>query len=88
MELYNAYPNFSILMGNECDVNCLFCFWKPTKEEKFRAKNYLEKLEETIMNLLLEFYQVSLTGAEPTLFPLFEDILEIIKKLKNLQKWF
>jgi MoaA/NifB/PqqE/SkfB family radical SAM enzyme len=67
-------PNFSIVLPGKCNGNCGFCFWK----ESSACENYIQNLKETINNLPEQFYQLSLTGGEPTLSPYFSDILENI----------
>lgn len=72
-------PNFSIVVPGGCNGNCEFCFWKNDKA----CGNYTQQLRETLDSMPSQFYQLSLTGGEPTLSPYFEDILENI----NTDKW-
>ena len=67
-------PNFSIVVPGNCNGNCSFCFWKNDKA----CGNYIQNLTETMNSLPEQFYQLSLTGGEPTLSPYFSDILESI----------
>jgi MoaA/NifB/PqqE/SkfB family radical SAM enzyme len=71
-------PNFSIVVPGGCNAHCEFCFWKKTKP----TNNYLNKLTETMNSLPSQFYQLSLTGGEPTVSPYFKDILEKIDNSK------
>lgn len=71
-------PNLSIVVPGGCNANCQFCFWKKTKT----CNNYLEKMKVTLSNLPSQFYQLSLTGGEPTLSPYLEDIVNSIDREK------
>lgn len=72
-------PNFSIVLPGKCNGNCSFCFWN----ESSACNNYIQNLTETMKNLPEQFFQLSLTGGEPTLSPYFSDILENI----DTEKW-
>jgi len=67
-------PNFSVVVPGGCNGNCSFCFWKNDKA----CGNYIQKLKETLDSMPSQFFQLSLTGGEPTLSPYFSDILETI----------
>lgn len=71
-------PNLSIVVPGGCNANCQFCFWKKTKT----CNNYLEKMKVTLSNLPSQFYQLSLTGGEPTLSPYLEGIVNSIDREK------
>jgi len=72
-------PNFSIVVPGKCNGNCSFCFWKDSKP----CGNYITQLKETLDSMPSQFYQLSLTGGEPTLSPYLSEILENI----NTEKW-
>jgi len=72
-------PNFSIVVPGNCNGNCSFCFWKNDKA----CGSYIQNLTETMNSLPEQFYQLSLTGGEPTLSPYLSDILESI----DPEKW-
>lgn len=74
-------PNFSIVVPGGCNGKCDFCFWQKTKP----CGNYINKLTETLNNLPSQFYQISLTGGEPTISPYLKSILETIDK-RNFTK--
>ena len=69
-------PNFSIVVPGKCNGKCSFCFYKESKI----CENYINKLTETMDNLPSQFYQLSLTGGEPTLSPYLDKILENIDR--------
>lgn len=62
-ELFYSNPNLSIVLPGPCQAKCDFCFWyqKPTDSK------WLEKLAYVLDTLPDCFYQVSITGGEPTL---------------------
>jgi len=72
-------PNFSIVAPGGCNGKCEFCFWKNDKA----CGNYMEGLTETLGSLPSQFYQLSITGGEPTLSPYLSEILESI----DTEKW-
>lgn len=72
-------PNFSIVVPGGCNAKCEFCFYKQSKV----CESYIEKLVETMNDLPNQFYQLSLTGGEPTLSPYLELIINSI----DIDKW-
>ena len=76
-------PNFSLVLPGTCNARCSFCFWQEEKEAKL--KDFLLNLDRSLKALPLEFKQISITGGEPTLSPLFEDVLALIKQHRNLE---
>lgn len=77
MNLLNNDPNFSIVLPGPCDAACAFCFSKPTRPAANLLK-YLTKLNTVLENLGPQFYQVSITGGEPTLSPFLLPVLAIV----------
>ncbi len=71
-------PNFSIIVPGGCNGKCSFCFWKQDK----MCENYMSNLLETMNSLPSQFYQLSLTGGEPSLSPYLDKILENIDRNK------
>jgi len=69
-------PNLSIVMPGGCNGKCDFCFWKKSKP----CDNYLEKLNDIMYSLPSQFYQLSITGGEPTLSPYLENVLNLIDR--------
>jgi molybdenum cofactor biosynthesis enzyme MoaA len=80
MHLVTDEPNFSILLPGPCNAACEFCFLKneraPAKPE-FQVE-YLRKLDYTLRNLPRQFWQISITGGEPTLSPYLMPVLALI----------
>lgn len=71
-------PNFSIVVPGGCNGKCSFCFWKQSKV----CENYIGNLVETLNSMPSQFYQLSLTGGEPTMSPYLDKILENIDRTK------
>ena len=76
---YNYDPNFTVIVPGGCNAHCSFCFWK----EEFQCENYLQVLEDTIMQLPEQFRTVSISGGEPTLNTNLKKIIGILKKRFN-----
>lgn len=69
-------PNLSIVMPGGCNAKCEFCFWKKSKP----CNNYLEKINNILECLPSQFYQLSITGGEPTLSPYLESVINLINR--------
>jgi MoaA/NifB/PqqE/SkfB family radical SAM enzyme len=76
MKLYNKTPNFSIIMPGDCNANCNFCTWKRCENE---SPDFLKNLEHTLDDMKEVITQVSITGGEPTLSPVFKEVLDILR---------
>jgi len=78
MNLLTKEPNFSIVLPG-CNANCKFCFANDKVKGSF-AKDYLTKLDDVLSKLPKEFYQISITGGEPTINKMFGEVLKVIKR--------
>ena len=78
-EIFVSTPNLSLVLPGTCQANCDFCFW----EHKRSHHKWLERLEHTLDMLPSCFYQVSITGGEPTLSPYLADVLRILGERKD-----
>lgn len=72
-------PNFSVILPGKCNAKCDFCFWEYEKE----PKDWLDKLEFTINTLPPKYTRCSISGGEPTLSPVFDKAIKIIKNSRN-----
>ena len=79
----NTNPNFTIVLPGPCQANCDFCFWKREDEEGA----FLKSLKRVLKKLPANFTQISISGGEPTLSPVFDKTMEIIKKFKEKGKF-
>lgn len=77
-------PNFSIILPGPCNANCSFCFWRKDHQQGV-VDNYIEVLRNVLIKLPDDFWQISLTGGEPTISPWLDKVLAIIDK-KRFQK--
>ena len=62
-EIFYNNPNLSIVLPGPCQAKCDFCFWY----QKDTDPEWVKKLEYVLDTLPECFYQVSITGGEPTL---------------------
>jgi len=85
LEIYtnNTNPNFTIVLPGPCQANCDFCFWK--REDSEGA--FLKSLKRVLKRLPSNFTQISISGGEPTLSPVFEQTMELINKYKAKGKF-
>jgi MoaA/NifB/PqqE/SkfB family radical SAM enzyme len=79
----NLNPNFTIVLPGACQANCDFCFWKRSENEE----HFLKSLKRVLKKLPPNFNQISLSGGEPTLSPVFKDTLKLILKFKKKGKF-
>ena len=80
MKLLTNAPNFSIVLPGPCNAACEFCFTKGLRQ-KLPAEGmmgYLLRLDRTLRSLGKEFFQISITGGEPTLSPYLVPVLSVI----------
>jgi molybdenum cofactor biosynthesis enzyme MoaA len=85
MKIYthNLNPNFTIVLPGICQAACDFCFWK--REEHEEA--FLKSLKRVLKKLPSNFTQISISGGEPTISPVFQDTLKLIRKFKKKGKF-
>lgn len=78
----NTNPNFTIVLPGTCQASCGFCFWKEDKNTTM----FLKMLKKSLKKLPDLFNQISISGGEPTLSPVFDEALSIIRKYKEKGK--
>jgi len=85
MKIYthNSNPNFTIVLPGSCQAKCNFCFWKRETDEGA----FIKSLKRVLKKLPSNFTQISLSGGEPTLSPVFEEALTLIQKFKKKGKF-
>lgn len=90
MNFFNKNPNFSIVLPGGCNSNCSFCFNKGN-DLHFKTEElgkYLTNLKDVLSYLPSQFYQISITGGEPTISPYFDAVLALLitfrKKYTNI----
>jgi len=76
---HNANPNFTLVLPGPCQAACEFCFWKREKEEGA----FIKSLKRVLIKLPPIVSQISISGGEPTLSPVFEDTMKLIRKAKK-----
>ncbi len=80
-------PNFSVMMPGKCNAKCDFCFWdRDNAANKSPLDKYAQTMYDYIMDLPFDFRQLSLTGGEPTISPVFLNVLSKVKILKEINR--
>jgi len=82
---HNTNPNFTIVLPGACQAKCNFCEWE--KKTVNEEKAFLAGLEFSLENLPDNFKQISISGGEPLLSPVFDKALRLINKYKNANKF-
>jgi MoaA/NifB/PqqE/SkfB family radical SAM enzyme len=59
-------PNLSLVLPGGCNANCSFCIYKQNEQQDTHP-NYIEALCYVLDHLPEQFYQISITGGEPTI---------------------
>ena len=74
--------NFSIFLLGECNANCKFCVAHirndQLKDDRIQI-GYIKKAIELVKPLNLI---ISLSGGEPTLSPIFEEVCDLVKDFR------
>ena len=85
MRIYtrNITPNFTVILPGPCQANCSFCYWKRDNDES----SFLKSLKRALKKLPGNFTQISISGGEPTLSPVFKEALALINKYKKKGKF-
>jgi pyruvate-formate lyase-activating enzyme len=78
----NINPNFTIVLPGTCQAKYGFCFLKEDKNTSM----FLKMLKKSLKKLPDLFNQISISGGEPTLSPVFDEALDIIRKYKQKGK--
>jgi MoaA/NifB/PqqE/SkfB family radical SAM enzyme len=78
MDIVVQDPNLSVVVPGGCNAHCDFCFWKEI--DSLPISQFNKRLRKTVDLLPDLFYQVSVTGGEPTLCSGIKSILKILRK--------
>lgn len=71
--------NFSVVLPGGCNASCDFCFWERSLTESPQYVNFLGWYLKELKN---EVTQVSITGGEPTLSPVFNNVIKVLGRAK------
>lgn len=77
-------PNFTAVLPGTCNANCDFCFW--SREDQGGSVthwDFAKKLAGTLDSLPADFWQISLSGGEPTISPVFDEVINVIRSRRN-----
>lgn len=75
----NLNPNFTLVLPGPCQAKCEFCNWKREKNES----KFIPMLKEILPQLPEVFKQISISGGEPTISPVYDETLRVIKEYKR-----
>jgi len=80
-----AYPNeIELILGLFCNMRCIHC-----SQQKYRYENKMflldvsDRLREELTNFLSYAEQVIIIGGEPTISPIYYDMLDITRKAQG-----
>jgi MoaA/NifB/PqqE/SkfB family radical SAM enzyme len=69
--------NFSIVLPSDCNAACEFCVWKLSASV---SPMYVQQLVWHLQQLGDTVTQISITGGEPTMSPLFFDVIDALRE--------
>jgi len=78
MDIVVQDPNLSVVVPGGCNAHCDFCFW--VEGDSLSITKFNKRLKEVADLLPDQFYQVSVTGGEPTLCAGIKSVLKILRK--------
>ena len=77
-------PNLSVMLPGACNAKCEFCFWNRDQQaNQFPMMDFAEGLANILDSLPSQFSQISVTGGEPTISPVFDEVMDVIKNRKS-----
>lgn len=78
-------PNFSIVLPGECNAKCDFCFWKRSKSESPMFVTQLSWWLNEFKQSQNPITQISITGGEPTISPVFDDVMGLLEEYSDVK---
>ncbi len=72
--------NLSAILPGNCNAKCGFCFWQRSTAE---SPMFAQQLAWYLAALGPKVTQISLTGGEPTLSPVFDDVIAALRPLQE-----
>jgi pyruvate-formate lyase-activating enzyme len=82
MKKIGKNPNFTVMLPGPCNADCEFCTWERCENE---AGNFPERLKCHLDELGDTVTQVSITGGEPTISPVFSDVMSVLRGYPDLK---
>ena len=77
-------PNLSIMLPGACNAKCEFCFWNRDQQaNKFPMMDFADRLAKILDALPHQFSQVSVTGGEPTISPVLDEVMSVLRERKQ-----
>ncbi len=83
-------PNFTIVLPTQCNMECSFCSWRTSDQDKqdVSSMQFLKKLRIILEELPERFSQITISGGEPSTYKELEQVMMMIgyHKFKNIKK--
>ncbi len=77
-------PNLSIMLPGACNAKCEFCFWNRDQHaNNFPLMDFAARLALTLDALPRQFAQVSVTGGEPTISPVLNEVMDVLRQRRK-----
>lgn len=77
-------PNLSVMLPGACNAKCEFCFWNRDQQaNKFPMMDFADRLAKVLDSLPSQFSQVSVTGGEPTISPVLDEVMDVLRERKQ-----
>lgn len=77
-------PNFSVMLPGACNAKCEFCFWNRDQQaNQFPMMDFADRLAKVLDSLPPQFAQVSVTGGEPTISPVLDEVMSVLRERKD-----
>jgi len=74
--------NFSIILPGPCNAACSFCFWKRSNAE---SPMFVQTLVWYLQALKGKVTQISVTGGEPTISPVFDEVMNALRQFTDIK---
>jgi MoaA/NifB/PqqE/SkfB family radical SAM enzyme len=84
MKLLGDTPNLSVMLPGHCNAKCEFCFWNRDQQaNKFPMMDFADRLARILDSLPWQFSQVSVTGGEPTISPVLDEVMAVLRERRE-----
>jgi len=75
LRVFQLEPNLTAILPGQCQARCRFCV-EPESKNQAAPRTWLESFESLVNSELPEVFQtLTLSGGEPTLSPVFDELL-------------
>ena len=81
--------DFKIVLPGKCNAKCSFCFGgtpvNASKDERSTSEklyDWMYGFKQSLINATPEYRQLNITGGEPTMSPVYKEVLRVIRDIK------